>query len=590
LVRFIAFTLGAENIQFNQTALLCDESLLEISTNDTVITLRRGVTSSSQQPLHIFWGSMDDALASTVQSGWQMFPYRLSGSKESFSQVLFRLLELPELRGESGSNITMHQLLRLIYSDQETPPGEIFRSEKFDPAITRAAIGDYLLGIDASELYELRLRQNACEKKLAEARSGVRTIYSAFGKSGTDISLDFLTERLSTLASELRSLQEKILATNQENIAHPTASEEDDRLRSELNRAHTRLSELKSTRMKLESEAADSQLFLSELAERVANLDESMAAHSHLGAVVFSFCPSCFTKLDLSTTHDDSCHLCKSPVSRDSAKTQLARMRNELALQLRESEEIRRLRSEELEAIQREIPNLQTQISLLEKGFDENSSTWRTANQIAAQELSREIGGKEQEIKNTAELMKLAELLNTQSIRAAEIEAELALIKGRIDAVKHEQTSRQQRAYLAVANELKKLLQSDLERQAEFTVAEDIDIDFGANWVSIDGHKQFSASSMVYLRHSFHLALLFASTKFDFFRFPRFVILDGIEDGGMETERSFNFQKHIREESESMDVAHQIILATSQICPELDNEQYVVGPAFSHNKKSILLQ
>ncbi|MHB1083897.1 MAG: hypothetical protein ACYCZA_03520 [Thiobacillus sp.] len=322
----------------------------------------------------------------------------------------------------------------------------------------------------------------------------------------------------------------------------------------------------------------------------LADASEKTMESDPIYTVVFSFCPSCFTELDKSTAHDDSCHLCKSPISRDSAKTQLARMRNELALQLRESEEIRQSRTDELEVVKREIPSLQTQINLLEKGFGENSVSWRPAYQIAVQELSREIGSKEQEIKNTAELMKLAELLNSQNIKAAEIEAELALIKGRIEAVKYEQTSRQQRAYLAVTEELKLLLRRDLERQAEFMVAEDINFDFGANWVSIDGHKQFSASSMVYLRHSFHLALLFASAKFDFFRFPRFVILDGIEDGGMERERSFNFQKHILEVSKSINVTHQIILATSQICPELDNSEYVVGPAFSHTKKSILLQ
>lgn len=112
-------------------------------------------------------------------------------------------LVLPEL-------ITMHQLLRLIYSDQETPSGELFRSEKFDPAITRAAVGDYLLGIDANELYELRLRENTLEKQLAEIKSGIRTIYTAFGSSGTDISLDFLQDRINNLSLGLRGLHEKL--------------------------------------------------------------------------------------------------------------------------------------------------------------------------------------------------------------------------------------------------------------------------------------------------------------------------------------------------------------------------------------------
>ena len=78
-------------------------------------------------------------------------------SKESFSQILFRALGLPELRGESAANITMHQILRLMYVDQRTPHDEIFRAEPFDTQLTRETVGNYLCGVYSDGLYDAKL-------------------------------------------------------------------------------------------------------------------------------------------------------------------------------------------------------------------------------------------------------------------------------------------------------------------------------------------------------------------------------------------------------------------------------------------------
>lgn len=92
---------------------------------------------------------------------------------------------------------------------------------------------------------------------------------------------------------------------------------------------------------------------------------------------------------------------------------------------------------------------------------------------------------------------------------------------------------------------------------------------------------------MVILRHSFHLALLLASAKHAFFRFPRFLMLDGIEDGGQEQERSFAFQKLIVDSCESLENDYQVIYATSQIEPSLDTVDYVVGKASTTSDKTL---
>jgi hypothetical protein len=585
-IRFIAYALGSEGISFNKVAELCDEIYLEVTANDAAVTLRRAVSTQLMRPLSLFWGTMQSALDAGA-SLWQQFPFKRSEMKESFSQVLFRLLDMPELRGEGGSNITMHQLMRLIYSDQETPSSDLFRFDRFDRGITRAAIGDYLLGIDSTELYDLKLLESAADKEASAIRVSIKTIYSTFGNSGTNISLEFLDSQIQTLGSEVLFLQSRLENIDSGAASKTSSSKEDTELRAKLTDAHRALSMLKEKKLDLESEIADSELFLRELEERMFSLEESAAAESYLGTAVFSICPSCFTKLQPPEVNQSSCALCKSDVAEDSARSQLARMKNELALQLRESGIIRVQQLEELQKIILDIPSAQRRLKSLETEFKRNQAHWRSPDHILMQSISKEIGSKEQEIRNALELKKLADLLGRLADKLGEIEAKQEWIKGRIEAVTREQESRRNSAYLSVANNLKAILKEDLSRQAEFGQAASINIDFGANQLSIDGQREFSASSMVFLRHSFHIALLLSSLELPYFRYPRLLILDGIEDGGMEVERSYNFQKIIARRSRQSKVVHQIIMTTMSVCPELDTSEYLVGRKFTHEEKSI---
>jgi hypothetical protein len=587
-VRFIAFALGAESINFNKFALLCDDVYLEITANESILTLRRHVSEQGLSPLAIFWGGMDAAI-SALPSNWQQFPFKRSESKESFSQVLFRALGMPELRGEGGSNITMHQLMRLIYSDQETPPSDIFRLDRFDRAITRAAVGDYLLGVDSSELYELRLQESSADKEASSLRASIKTIYGTFGHSGTNISLDFLEARIQTIGSEILSLQTRLENISTDAAPKPSSTKEDVSLRAKLSASHSALSKLKQSKIDLESEISDSELFLRELEDRMFSLEESTVAESYLGTAVFSFCPSCFLKVNPGPGSAESCALCKSNIPKDAAKSQLARMRNELALQLKESGAIRIQQLSELDAIVREIPSAEARHKSLEAEFKRNQSQWRSPDQILMQSLSKEIGGKEQEIKNVLELKKLSDLLEKLGEKLGEVESRLEWTRGRIDAVTREQTGRRNEAYLSVAEHLKIILKEDLFREAEFDQAKEIVIDFAANRLSVNGQTHFSASSMVFLRHAFHLALLRASLDKSYFRYPRLLILDGIEDGGMEVPRSYNFQKIIARHSDGCMIQHQIIMTTMNVCPELDDVRYIAGRKFTHDEKSIIL-
>ena len=118
------------------------------------------------------------------------------------------------------------------------------------------------------------------------------------------------------------------------------------------------------------------------------------------------------------------------------------------------------------------------------------------------------------------------------------------------------------RAYAAISDEVRILLHNDLRRQESFEVAKSIQFDFGDNSITVDGESYFSASSRVILKSSFFAGFLGAATKQEFFRHPRFCIIDTIEDKGMEPARSHNFQLQIARIREEALADHQVIFAT----------------------------
>ena len=92
---------------------------------------------------------------------------------------------------------------------------------------------------------------------------------------------------------------------------------------------------------------------------------------------------------------------------------------------------------------------------------------------------------------------------------------------------------------------------------------------------------------MVYLKNSFHIALLQASLALDFFRYPRFALIDNVEDKGMEPDRSHNFQSLVVSDSEAADVEHQVIMTTSMLNPALDSETWVIVPRYTHQYRTL---
>ena len=161
ILNFIYYGLGGDLSDWSEIALLCTRVIVEVSLNGLVATLSREISNQNGQPMEIFGGSLE-ASQSAPRADWTRYPYRRSASLESFSQALFRLLEIPEVASDVSGNLTIHQIMRLLYSDQLSPVENLFRYEgRFDPPTLRDAIGRLLAGGYEGKLYEndVKLRE-----------------------------------------------------------------------------------------------------------------------------------------------------------------------------------------------------------------------------------------------------------------------------------------------------------------------------------------------------------------------------------------------------------------------------------------------
>lgn len=159
ITHLLFFGLGGSYSDFVIEAKRCQNVYTQVDINGCVITLKRELKLSEDDRidpmvgLTIFWGTIDDALADSCKSNY--FGYRTTDKKKSFSNVLFEIMDMPLVLGDN--NITMHQLLRLMYIDQESPTGSLFMYEQFDNQITRETVAELLMGIYDADLYISKL-------------------------------------------------------------------------------------------------------------------------------------------------------------------------------------------------------------------------------------------------------------------------------------------------------------------------------------------------------------------------------------------------------------------------------------------------
>lgn len=588
ILNFLFYALGGDVSEWSEVALICDQVTIEVALSGKLVTLLRNVDSRSGQPMDVYFGSYENSrLAPNAE--WTRYPYRRSANKESFSQVMFRLLEIPEASNEASGNITLHQVMRLLYADQLSPVDSLFRFEQFDSAFTREAVGKLLCGAFDDELYSNGIDIREATKQFEVVSAELNSLYRALGSAGHSLNLGWVAEQRARVEAERVEIGNRIISLQSQNGSTSqslslAAQEEAYALVVEKQSA---LAEFKAARDAIAFEVADSNQFIASLREKLEALKDSKLAASVLGTAVFSTCPACYSVV--ADAVDGVCRLCKEPHDKDRAEERLASLINDTALQLRQSTLLQEHRQARLLELEAALEDAKSAWEAAARRYTEVKRRPTSDVEHKISELHKQIGYLDRREEDIAEKAKMIEVVESLSARKSELSHRLVFLRERNETLLRAQEARVRDAYNAISEKIRVLLMRDLRRQDSFERPNVVDFDFASNRISVDGQTYFSASSRAILKSSFFLGFHAAALDKGYFRHPRFCILDTIEDKGMEPARSQNFQREIARLVEGAAVRSQVIYATAMVAEELDMAGYTVGRFYTRDNPTLAI-
>lgn len=588
ILDFLFYGLGGDLTSWREAAVACDEVIVEAFINGHPVTIIREVSPKSGRPMRVFAGPLDVALSQ--KDGWSIYPYRRSPQKESFSQVMFRWLEMPEVTGDASSNITMHQVLRLLYSDQLSPVDRLFRSESFDNGLIRQTVGDLLCGAFDDAMYRNEIRLREVKKDLEVATQELSSLFSAFSEIKHNLTTDWVNAEHAIIVKKLDDVQREILVLEERifsgEVSDGLSLKDQQAAYQELRAIQESLASIQQEFDDLQLEVADSDLYIAGLEAKLRALSDSSVTARSLQGISFLYCPACFAPID-NTDAMHACHLCKSPFDQERAQSRVLLLINDVSQQLKQSRLLQEERLNRLKTLEKDFLDQRTKWEGANRKYQLINRSPSTELRSRARELHRQAGYLERQLEDLNGKAGIIKRIDVLSRRKADLTAERSYLEDMIDAGQRSQERQLRTAYTRIADNVRTLLHADLARQDTFQKADSISFNFEEDRISVNGESFFSASSMVYLKNSFMVAFLQASMQDPKFRHPRFLILDTVEDKGMEPERSHNFQRIMRSISDKSSVEHQIIYATAMIAPELDETDYVVGRFFTHDERTL---
>lgn len=588
---FIFFVLGGDFKKWTTAAAFCSDVYAEVFINSEPITIKRTVSESGIQPMSIFWGDYDEAIKSASE-GWQIFPYRRTETKKSFSNALFLALGFPELRGDVDSNITMHQVLRILYVDQKSLTLDLLMTENFDSSITRKTIADLLFGVYDDSLYTNKISLREAEKDFEVRKKQFEGIEQIFKASDNETNIGTINELIEENNGQIKGIDEYLdKLSKEQNEASKNSYEEELKvvtIKTNLLATRNSLSLLQTEISKFEFELLDSQNFIRSLEKRALALSDSLLTRETFIDLKMHHCPNCLSPLE-PAVDENHCELCKQQLPEDKGSSQIKRMQQEIDNQIRESKKLYLEKEHKLLEFKSSYPTLEQKVRALQRELNEALSSVKTVRNQEFDELLIRKGELRSKNDYLIKQLRALEQIEVLRIELKGLKIKIESLKAKINSKESEQRDRLQNSFQVIQSLTLRILHSDLGRQAEFSTGKKVELDFEKNTFSLDGENNFSESSNVYLKNSVRFAIFFASLQKDFFRLPRFILCDNIEDKGMQPDRSQSFQKEIVKISSETEVRHQIIITTSMISPDLDNTELCVGDFYSETNKTLKL-
>lgn len=586
IANFIYFILGGDFSNWTTEALKCKDVIAEVEINGASITLKRNVVQGGLQPMSIFWGSYESSTKDSLN--WQTYPYKQTSNQISFSNVLFNALDFPEVKNVTDSNLTIHQILRLLYIDQDTPTQSLFRFERFDLPLTREAIAEILLGFYDDSLYNLRLELKQASKNLDDKEREFNSLNKVFSESGGFKTVDSIVKEIGTTTKAIEAINASIVNIRQKIriVATKRTELSVEKLQSDLSSIKNEVRNTKSLINQYEVEIADSTLFVSTLEKRITELNNSLLTKQVLGELPLTHCPQCLSELK-SDVQEGNCHLCKEPLVEEAEKANAKRLLQEMELQVKESKSLLEDKKLKLLELTTSLPKQLETARALQRELDIVVENNQSTRDQTIDNLLIEKGSLERKNEYLSQQIKSVEILEALKREIVELQTLIKSHSLEIKQKEQTQQNRQQTALSKIKEITLYILKNDLERQAEFKHGKRVEIDFYKDTYSLDESNNFSASSKIYFKNAILFAIFFASLELNFFRYPRLILCDNMEDKGMEKERTQNFQNLVTQLSEKATVEHQIIFTTSMISDELDNTAYCVGDYYDISKKTL---
>lgn len=591
IMNLLFYALGGDYSTWSKVALKCRTVVLEVSINGTVVTLMRAIDTKTLRPMRFFIGNLEDAL-NHAERGWKQYPYKQTDNAFSFSRIIFDMLGYPEVRSDAGdTNITMHQILRLMYIDQESPTDSLFYYDHFDQPLTREAVSELLLGLYDNDLYELRLHEKKLQALRRDKESEYKGLKRLYQENAEIIDLAKINDKIIHIESSLTQLEKEITIMSQETqykVSRKKVTSFVENLFS-LNILKKDITALKSRVQEIDDDIEDSKLFIESLRNKLDQISDSVLTKQSLGELSLTLCPQCLTPLQPSE-QEGVCSLCHQPIGPDANKTYASRIQQEIKMQIAESEKIIEAKESRSRIFKSELSAKVASAEELQRDINLASRNSKPTGQEQLESLFERRGSLKQEMLFLKRQKQIAERYEKLGEDVAEIVKSLEVIRSRIETLESQQSNKRERAMRMIKDVTVSILNNDLPRQKEFQDArsEDVDINFKANSIALDGQFNYSASSNVYLKNAARFAIFLSSLLMPFSRYPKFVFCDNMEDKGMEEERSHNFQRLlVKICSKFPKDSFQMIFSTSMIAPELDSDEYCIGDEYTIEHKAL---
>lgn len=580
IMELISYGLGGDikKNSWKKQALDCTSITISLSANKTPYVFRRYIEGeSSKPPIHIYEGVYEEAVEKPDE--WDVFKNKKGEGRSSYSMRIFDLLGLEQHVTEEDNSLTLHQMLRLLYIDQDTPASKIFRTEPFiyDTETMRKAIGEYFFGFDNLEAHSLRQELYRAEKEFKKVEDELKTIYSVLGQTNIKVSIDEIESNIKSLNLDLQRIAKERDKYKDLNLKNTTeeVDQEQNKVREEIERQSSVVASLEDDFTDVNYEIVESLEFLKALKDRSESLSTARKAFNSLHPISFKCCPSCNSEI-VESTNDDECSLCGSKNKSGVIENTYIESLNQLDFQISETKGILEEQVDLKSELTAKIKKAKEYLNRLKLQHNRIATT-SNDYEIGLTKLATEEGFILSQIENFRDKIGLAEKLKQKMKNKSDLQLKINNKSQELLNLESKRKKRIKSVSNKISDKVTDLLKKDGGFEEDFDSSEKFEYDFSTDSLRLDGRANFSASSNVILKNTFHLASLFIAVGDDQFRLPCFSMFDNIEDKGMREDRSKNYQKIIVEVCNQIETDFQIIMTTSMVDETLNNNKYGVG-------------